>query len=311
MKIRLWILSAILSFSGLAFAADKPLILSSSNVLVLSTEVNSESVAKIMIEARKLDTSASRFMAPAPLYLFLDTPGGSITDGLKLIDFLKGLKRPVHTITSFAASMGFQIAEQLETRYILPHGILMSHRARGEISGEFGGVSPNQMESRYALWSKIVAELDVATVKRTKGKQTLASYEQKYVPELWLTAGQSIEGGFADVITTARCDSSLDGTEAHEINFMGFKITYDTDKCPLNGGILNAKLSLSTNQGVMPYDDFVAKGGAFSAECLVLAATDNKRLCSNDTTLSHDKVKEVTGRFIDTFNAAKINVKAL
>lgn len=308
MKKVLWIL---LIFASSAFAADNPIVLSSANILVLNNEVNSESVAKIMIDARKLDADTSSFLAAKPIYLFLDTPGGSIIDGLKLIDFLKGLKRPVHTITSFAASMGFQIAEQLENRYILPHGILMSHRARGEVSGEFGGVSPNQMESRYALWSRIVKELDEATVARTKGKQTLASYERKYVPELWLTAGQAVDGGFADAVIHARCNSSLDGTDEHEITFMGFKITYETDKCPLNSGILNAKLSISTNQGVMTYDDFVAKGGAFSAECLVLAATDTHRLCSNDTTLSHDKVKEVTSKFIDTFNASKTNIKAL
>src|ERR1700676_2211529 len=87
--------------------------LTSTNTLVLNTEVNGESASKIISLARELDAKAGFFGKKKPLYLFLNTPGGSIQSGLEIIEALKGLGRKVNTISLFAASMGFQLVQNL------------------------------------------------------------------------------------------------------------------------------------------------------------------------------------------------------
>ncbi len=225
------------------------LTVTGDNLLVLNGEVNGESVGKLIMEAKRLDdklnSGSGRLMSnKKPLYLFLNTPGGSIRSGLELIEALKGLNRPVHTITSFAASMGFQIAENLDNRYILQSGILMSHRAAGQFEGSFGGTSPSQLDSRVRLWTQITKEMDEIVIKRTGGKQTLESYQKAYSPELWMTGQESIAQGYADTVIKLKCGEGLTGTTPHEANFMGFNIQYELDACPLNTSPLNVKVGL-------------------------------------------------------------------
>lgn len=227
--------------------ASNVVVLTKSNLLVLKGEVNSESVGKLILQAREMDDLGSTLGSSmlgnqkSPLYLYLNTPGGSIQAGLQLIEALNGLDRKVNTITSFAASMGFQIAQNLGDRLILKSGVLMSHHARGGIEGDFGGVS-TQLDSRYKLWSDRIKELDLQTIKRTNGKQTYESYIEDYDHEMWRTGTQSVEAGYADRIVIVRCDKTLTGTSKYNVNFMGIEINYELDNCPINQDPIGASI---------------------------------------------------------------------
>jgi len=161
---------------------------------------------------------------------------------LELIEALQGLGRPVHTVSLFSASMGFQLVQSLGDRLVLRNGILMSHNAYGQFSGAFGGVRPGQFDSRYNLWMSRMTALDTQTVKRTKGKQTLESYQKAYDHELWLDGAQAISEGYADKIVQVKCDDSLNGVNNNYIYFFGLKIIYDTSKCPLNSAPTNIRI---------------------------------------------------------------------
>jgi hypothetical protein len=119
----------------------------------------------------------------------------------------------------------------------------MSHRAKGGISGEFGGQRGSQAENRFNFWNNMIEQFDIKTVERTKGKQTLASYQAAYENELWLLGKQAVEGGYADKVSAVRCDSSLSGTKDNEITFLGFKITVTFSACPL----ISAPLAVKVN----------------------------------------------------------------
>jgi ATP-dependent protease ClpP protease subunit len=216
------------------------------NVVSLRGEVNAQSVAATISALRELDSA--KFTGGKPIYLFLYTPGGEIQPGLELIEATHGFKRPIQTVTMFAASMGFQIAQGLGERYILKNGILMSHRAAGGFEGSFGGTSPSQIDSRYNFWLRRIQELDEQTVSRTNGKQTLDSYRKQYSNELWLTGIQAVEQGYADSVVSAHCDSSLNGTDSHTTQILGIDVSYETSKCPMITGATNIKLSQSNGK---------------------------------------------------------------
>lgn len=290
------------------------IVFSQDNLLILNTEVSGESVGKIMQAAKELDSKLSGphgvkdlMGKKKPLYLFLNTPGGSIQAGLELIDTLHGLGRPINTVTSFSASMGFQLVQNLDERYILPNGVLMSHRAAGEMGGSFGGEGPSQMDNRQHLWLQRIREMDEQTVRRTNGKQTLASYQHQYANEMWLTGKESAEQGYADKVVSVRCDSSLDGVSHHEAVIMGIiPVSYDLSNCPLNSSPMNVQVKVETNHGFVNDSDFVNRGGEFGVQCLTSPAV--YKLCALDTSLTVSRIKELKQNFVSTYLAKQKQV---
>jgi ATP-dependent protease ClpP protease subunit len=232
MKFMLSVLTALTMMLAVpAQAKELPVLkLTKDNTAVLFGVVDSTSVSDVMQQIQKLDSSLKSGYA---INLVLYTPGGSIQDGLELIEYLKSVNRPINTVTVFAASMGFQIAQNLKNRYILQNGVLMSHKAAGGFEGEFGDGN-SQIDSRYGLWMSRILEMDEQTVAKTKGKQTLKSYRSQYQNELWLTGAQAVKGGYADVVISAQCDKSLDGNRTQHLEIMGFGINVVYSSCPLN-----------------------------------------------------------------------------
>lgn len=213
------------------------IVLTADNVVNLNGEINDQSVAATIQALQKLDNGSKK-----PVYLFVYSPGGSIQTGFELIEAVKGLARPVDGIVMFGASMAFQLTQSLHSRNILKNGTLMNHRATGGFEGQFGGQAPSQIDSRYSFWLQRLKELDEQTVSRTKGKQTLQSYQESYKNEAWYTGTQAVEQGYADTIVTVRCDKSLQGTTTHKVDFMGMQIQFESSACPLITAPLNVKL---------------------------------------------------------------------
>ena len=248
--------------SSLVKPSDKnQVVLSKNNTIVLAGEINGDISGDIIAQAKTLGNKSS--FGNQPIYLFMNTPGGSIQTGLEMIESLKGLGRPVNTVTLFSASMGFQLVQNLGERLILRNGVLMSHRAAGQFEGYFGGQRPSQIDNRYNLWLSRLTELDQQVVDRTKGKQTLESYQKAYADELWLTGAQAIAGGYADRIVTIKCDSSLDGVTSHNIDFLGMKITYDLDNCPINTSPMNIRVGSANEKEPLTRDKVVEARAAF------------------------------------------------
>lgn len=299
-KIITTILALMLNFSVSAAESKKAteLLLTPDNTISLSGEVNAESVGKVMKKASEMNSSLP---SGYPIYLFLNTPGGSIQDGLELFEYLKGVNRPVHTITLFAASMGFQTAQQLGTRYILRYGVLMSHKARGGFQGEFGdGMS--QVDSRYGLWMRRIEMLDRDTVARTNGKQTLESYRTSYSSELWLNGQEAVDRGYADEVAVIKCSNELNAkTEEQEFSNGFFSVKATFSGCPINTSPLSVTANVVTNKGVMTVEDFSLKGGKFGSDCRSSEETSDRygseptviksELCLLDKAITLDQIK--------------------
>ncbi len=284
---------------------DADVILSDRNALSLKGEVSDESVGKLIKQLRELDTDKE---AGEPIYLVLYTPGGSIQAGLELIEAAKGMRRPVKTITIFAASMGFQTAQNLEERLILESGVLMSHKARGGYTGEFDSGNESQLDSRISLWKQRIKELDLKTVERTKGKQTLQSYMKAYENELWLTGHQAVEGGYADRTATVRCDSSLNSSEEQVFSSFGMEVRVKFSRCPLQTGPESVEMHIKTNRGTMAIEEFTSKGGILGVDCTVAASrvvpTQEGVLCAVDGNLTREKIELQRQKIYQSYTSA-------
>lgn len=290
---------AFLSLSVAQAAPIKEIVLTKDNTLVLNQAFTGESVSDLIGQAKKLDADLD---SGYPIYLFLDTPGGSIQAGLELIEYFKGVNRPVHTITLFAASMGWQLVQNLGQRYVLQYGVLMSHKASGGFRGEFGG-DGSQLDSRYSLWLRRLSMMDQQTVDRTNGKKTLKQYQSEYDNELWLNGSEAVNEGYADAVVSVKCDSTLAGNSQKTVMGFGFSIEVLFDKCPIRTSPIGISAKLRTNKGYMSLEKFMADGGRFGKKCKFKKTPDRfdysnnlvkgepAELCLIDTELTLDKIK--------------------
>lgn len=214
-------LASVLASGAHAQLKTKEIVLKKSNTLVMNKEFTSDVTAQLAVAAKKMDESLS---SSEEIYLVLDTPGGSISAGLELIENLNNLKHKVNTITIFSASMGFQTAQQLKgARYIVDRGTLMSHKARGRFEGEF----PGPLDQRYRYFLGVVTELDQRVAARSGGKHDLKSYQALVENEYWCGPEDCAKQGFVDAKAAVSCDKSLSGTHdevVDEASFLGMTL---------------------------------------------------------------------------------------
>ena len=161
----------ILGFSQMRI---KPTItLEKNNFIIINSEFNSSSVAKVMSDL--IEINSLLIIPPKELFLIIDSPGGSVTSGLRLIDFLNAYPTKINTITLYGASMGFITSQFLNKRYITESGMMMAHNAFGGFQGEFNSKNSSQIDSRLNFWKKRIGRIENQIVSRTHGIQTVKS----------------------------------------------------------------------------------------------------------------------------------------
>jgi len=220
------LLAAIMLLPMLAFAGSKPRVLelNENNTINFNDEFSPMFVAKKQAEAISLCFSN----IGKEINIVLYTPGGSISAGQLFFDTLNALPCTFNTITIFSASMGYQTVQNLGKRYIIPSGILMSHRASvSGLAGELGG----ELDSIINLIKDNVREME--TVASNRVGITLEKYQSEISDELWLTGSQAVQKNHADEMVLVRCTKSLSGYTTRTVNTFFGPLRVKFSKCPL------------------------------------------------------------------------------
>lgn len=204
--------------------------LSATNSVVMDQAFSEASVNQVMTEIQTLSRKAS---PSATLYLVLNSPGGSVDAGLKLISFIKALPQKVSTLTIFSASMAFQTVQQLDERLLLENGTLMSHRARFGVSGE----GPGELFSRLKWIMSMVDGLDQAAAKRMG--MSFDDYRNLIRDEYWVYDDHAVRDNAVDRKVLARCDESLSGTKRIMVETFFGTFPVQVSKCPLIPGVVS------------------------------------------------------------------------
>jgi len=219
------ILAGLLGLCSKARSEEK-IVLTDSNTVLLSLPIFGSVVSEIQKELLEKDLKLKR---KEPIYLVLNTPGGSIQDGLKLIELVKGLSRPVHTVSIFSASMGFVISQHLDDRLVLSSTVMMSHRAF--VSG-IGGNVPGNFVTMSKFISDYIQNVSKPVAKRSG--RSIEEYEKLIADDLWMGPEKAKELNFADRIVIVSCDKTLRGyRDPQELEMGFFSFTVQFHKCPL------------------------------------------------------------------------------
>lgn len=228
MKFFAAILLCFLLFKCATSDANSTIELNSYNHVLLRNEVSAESINKLTLElAEAVDTRGDKSY---PIYLVLDSPGGDIDVGQSFIEYAKTIPN-LHTVTIFAASMAAGIVEALPgKRYIIETGVLMFHRAKGGVSGQF---ESGEMESRLDFYKKIVRNMEQKNADRMN--MSLDTYKSKVKDEYWILGSEAVSKKAADEEINIKCSPTLlKMTSTENFTVMGmFTVKVTFSNCPL------------------------------------------------------------------------------
>lgn len=236
------LLAALAFITNVAFSQElRTIVLTDKNTVTFNDEFNPMSVAQKQKELFELAASSPE----SDLYLVVDSPGGSVFAGSLFIDTVKALNKNVHTISIFSASMAYHTVQGLGKRFILPSGMLMSHRAA---VGGLGGQFPGELNTRIKMLMDSTEELDRVAANRVG--ISLEDYKKLIHDELWLTGAEAVKQKHADEVVRAVCDKSLQGSYNKEIRTFFGNINVEFSKCPLITGPLSID---GNNEAVLEY----------------------------------------------------------
>ncbi|GAB3656756.1 ATP-dependent Clp protease proteolytic subunit [Zhihengliuella somnathii] len=130
------------------------------------------------------------------IYLYINSPGGSITAGMAIYDTMQFIPNDVVTVaTGLAASMGqFLLSSGTKgKRYATPNARILMHQPSGGIGGTASDI---RIQAELILhMKKVMSEL---TAQQTG--QTIDTILKDNERDKWFTATEGLEYGFFDHI---------------------------------------------------------------------------------------------------------------
>ena len=170
---------------------------------MLYDEIDSDSAEKVIRQLLILEADSDK-----PIYLFINSPGVSVSSGFAIFDAIRFVNAPVYTIgAGDVASAGalIYLAAPKERRLSLPNSSYLIHQPL--ISGVYRGVATDveifatEMEKTRAKINKIISEETGISMEQVQ-KDTDRDY--------WLTAEEAMNYGLVGKIITNRSEITAD-----------------------------------------------------------------------------------------------------
>ena len=166
-----------------------------NRIIFLGSEVKDENANAICAQMLLLNAEDPH----KDIYLYINSPGGSVDSGMAIYDTMKWISNDVATVAmGLAASMGqfLLCAGTHGKRYALPHSRIMMHQPSGGLGGTASDIRIQAEQSLHikATMQRLIAE---------HTGQTLEQIEADSDRDRWFTAEQAKDYGLIDHVFTA------------------------------------------------------------------------------------------------------------
>jgi len=134
------------------------------------------------------------------IWLYINSPGGSVTAGMAIYDTMQFIAPDVATICmGLAASMGqfLLCAGAPGKRYSLPHARIMMHQPSGGLQGQASDIA---IQAEQMIYTKRLMAEKIAEHTGQPVEQIEADSER----DRWFTAAQAKDYGIIDFVRTRR-----------------------------------------------------------------------------------------------------------
>jgi ATP-dependent Clp protease protease subunit len=165
-------------------------------IIFLGTPINDD-VANVII-AQLLFLEADN--PEKDIYVYINSPGGSVYAGMAIYDTMQHLRSPINTICmGMAASMGSFLltAGTKGKRSSLPHSRIMIHQPSG---GSQGTASDIEIQAREIL--RIRSEMNSLYAKHSG--QPIEQIERDIDRHRYMSAEEAVAYGLIDTVFTPR-----------------------------------------------------------------------------------------------------------
>ncbi|WP_208029263.1 ATP-dependent Clp protease proteolytic subunit [Rhabdothermincola sediminis] len=165
-------------------------------IVVLGTEVTDAMANQIIAQLLYLEGTDPE----KDIWLYINSPGGSVTAGMAIYDTMQFIQPDVATICmGLGASMGqfLLCAGAPGKRYSLPHARIMMHQPLGGVQGQAADIAIQAEQMAYT--KRLMAE----RIAFHSG-QPVEQIEKDSERDRWFTAEQAKEYGLIDHVIVRR-----------------------------------------------------------------------------------------------------------
>jgi ATP-dependent Clp protease, protease subunit len=161
-------------------------------IIFLGSDVNPHTANLIVAQLLFLQNEDPK----KDIYLYINSPGGSVYDGLAIFDTMNYIKNDIQTVgIGLQASMGaFLLSSGTKgKRILLPNAKVMIHQPS---SGTRGKVTDMEIDLKESL--AIRRKLNEILAKNTG--QKLSQIEKDVDRDYWMSAPEAVKYGLADKV---------------------------------------------------------------------------------------------------------------
>jgi ATP-dependent Clp protease protease subunit len=177
-------------------------------VVMLHTDVNEQSASVIVAQLLFLEAENP----DKDINFYINSPGGSVSDGLAIYDTMQFIKCDVSTIVmGQACSMGSFLAQAGAPgkRFVLPQSRTMIHRVSSGTPGTKGSVHVQelQFEDAKRTFEESQRVNEVLTQLYVKHNTAGKSYDEMFSAmkfDTFLSAEEAVQWGLADKVIEKR-----------------------------------------------------------------------------------------------------------
>ncbi|MET0148730.1 MAG: ATP-dependent Clp protease proteolytic subunit [Acidimicrobiales bacterium] len=165
-------------------------------IVFLGQEVNDQIANLITAQLLYLEGQDSE----RDIWLYINSPGGSVTAGMAIYDTIQFVGPDVGTICmGLGASMGqfLLCAGTKGKRFALPHARILMHQPSGGVQGQASDIAIQAEQMAYT--KKLMAERIAAHTGQTVEQVQLDSERDR-----WFTAEEAKEYGIIDSVVASR-----------------------------------------------------------------------------------------------------------
>ena len=170
-------------------------------IIFLGEDVNATTASLVIAQLLFLESEDPE----KEISLYINSPGGSITDGMGIIDTMNYISCPVSTIcVGLAASFGAVLLANGEKgkRFATPNSEILIHQPL--IGGQGGGISGQATEIKIHADHMIRTREKLNKLLSEKTGQSIETIERDTERDHYMTAQEALEYGLIDGIMDKR-----------------------------------------------------------------------------------------------------------
>ena len=170
-------------------------------IIFLGEDVNATSASLVIAQLLFLESEDP----DKEISLYINSPGGSITDGMGIVDTMNYIKCPITTIcVGLAASFGAVLLANGEKgkRFATPNSEILIHQPL--IGGQGGGISGQATEIKIHADHMIRTRAKLNKLLSEKTGQSIETIERDTERDHYMTAEEALAYGLIDGIMDKR-----------------------------------------------------------------------------------------------------------